>query len=410
MSSNATRREFIAALGMAPLGLALPPEIRGISAPTASVAGQGEEYLFAPGLIYLNTAALGPCPRRVVEETQRAWLAMEASPAAMAYGEGATLDAAEAVRGRAAALLGCETEQIVITRSTTDGMNAIAQGLTWRSGDRILTSDQEHEGGTCCWTYSAKRHALEIDTVSIPLDEHDPERIVRRFADRMTARTRVISVSHVLSSTGLRMPVAELASLARSRGALCIVDGAQTAGGLEVDVKALGCHAFATSGHKWLMGPKGTGLLYLAPEAEEQIRPIQLEDGRAYYSHSGGVGNLPGAIGLGVALSILEATGIAAVERHNMALRNRLYGELQNVRNLEVVSAGPGPAASQLIAFSVPAHIDSQALLRSLRDKYRIIVKMVPKRWMNGIRLSLHVFNTDEHLDALLSALRSELA
>lgn len=408
MFSNATRREFVGGLGIAAFGYALPPELFGASAETSAV-DKREEYLFAPGLIYLNTAALGPCPRRVVEETQRAWHAMEASPAAMAYSEGATLAAAEAVRAKAASFLRCNMEQVVITRSTTDGMNAVAQGLTWRSGDRILTSDQEHEGGTYCWTYSAKRHGLEIDTVAIPLDEHDPARIVQRFADRVTPRTRVISVSHVLSSTGLRMPVAQLAALARSTGALCVVDGAQTAGGIEVDVTALGCHAFATSGHKWLLGPKGTGLLYIAPDAEEHIRPIQLDDGRAYYNHSGGVGNLPGAIGLGVALAILDAAGIAAVQRHNMALRNRLYSELQNVPTVEVVSAEPGLAASQLVAFSVPAHIDSQALLRSLRDKHRIIVKMVPKRWMNGIRLSPHVFNTDEHVDAVLSALRSEL-
>jgi len=88
--------------------------------------------------------------------------------------------------------------------------------------------------------------------------------ILKRLADNLTKKTKLISVSHVFSSTGLRTPIAEIAALARANGALCIVDGAQAAGAIEVNVKTLGCHAYATSGHKWLMGPKGTGLLYLS--------------------------------------------------------------------------------------------------------------------------------------------------
>ncbi|MGH9940689.1 MAG: aminotransferase class V-fold PLP-dependent enzyme, partial [Blastocatellia bacterium] len=94
-----------------------------------------------------------------------------------------------------------------------------------------------------------------------------------RFAAAITRNTRVISVSHVLTSTGLRMPVAELAALARDRGVLCVVDGAQAVGQIAVNVSALRCHAYAASGHKWLMGPKGTGLLYVSPDAADAIAP-----------------------------------------------------------------------------------------------------------------------------------------
>src|SRR5262249_52453534 len=157
-----------------------------------------------------------------------------------------------------------------------------------------------------------------------------------------TPRTRVLTFSHVLSSTGFRMPVAEISALARSRGCIAVVDGAQAAGGIEVDVKTFGCHAYATSGHKWVLGPKGTGLLYLSEELGRTIDPIALQAGRAAYSASSGVSSLPSVIGLGAALEYLSAIGIRRIETHNLALRNRLFAALQDVPKLRVVSPAPG--------------------------------------------------------------------
>src|SRR5258707_11814357 len=97
------------------------------------------------------------------------------------------------------------------------------------------------------------------------------------------------------------MPVREIAALARSRGVVCVVDGAQAWGQIPVDGKKIGCHAYATTGHKWLMGPKGCGVLYLSPDAHEAIQPVQLEDGHRFNSNATGVGCLPLAIGLGAA-------------------------------------------------------------------------------------------------------------
>lgn len=230
-----------------------------------------------------------------------------------------------------------------------------------------------------------------------------------RFAAAITSETRVISVSQVLGSTGLRMPIAEISALARSRGILCVVDGAQSAGGIEVNVKSLGCHAYATSGHKWLMGPKGTGLLYLASELGTDIEPIQLHDGRGYYSHSSGVGNLPGVIGLGVALESLSATGMATIERHNRELRDRFYEGLMRIPTVTVVSAPPGPLTSSMVTFTLPAGYNNVEFMGVMHERHQMIVKSVPKQWLNGIRLSTHIFNTEQEVDAVLSVLRTEL-
>ena len=288
-------------------------------------------------------------------------------------------------------------------------MNSLAQGIRLGQGDRVLLTDQEHEGGSLGWQYRSRRDGVHIDVVPIAVTDHDPDEIVRRFAAAMTPATRVISVSHVIASTGLRMPIAEIAALAKRRGALCIVDGAQAVGQIDVNVKSLGCHAYATAGHKWLMGPKGTGLLYVDRDAAG-IEPIQWEDGRRFIANSTGVGSLPLAAGLGVAIDAMSARGMAAVERHNIALRNRAYAGLEEIPKLEVVSTPPGPLATALVAARLPADIDSRHVRDTLRQKHDVIIKMVEKRWFNGIRLSPHIFNTEQDVDTALRAIRSVLA
>ena len=108
----------------------------------------------------------------------------------------------------------------------------------------------------------------------------------RAIAAGIRTETKVISVSHVLWTTGRKMPVAEIAALSRDKGLLCVVDGAQAVGGMPVDVKALGCHAYATTGHKWLLGPKGIGLLYISADAADAIKPVQWMSGKKFVSGS----------------------------------------------------------------------------------------------------------------------------
>jgi selenocysteine lyase/cysteine desulfurase len=254
-----------------------------------------------------------------------------------------------------------------------------------------------------------QRRGAVIDRVAIAPEDHDTAAIVRRFADAIAPATRVISVSHVITSTGLRMPIAEICKLARSHNIISIVDGAQAVGAMPVDVKALGCDAYATSGHKWLMGPKGTGLLYVSKHASAAIQPIQWQEDHRYGANSAGVGPLPLAIGLGAAIERLQAIGMAEVERHNLELRNRAYAGLKQIPKLRMVSAPPGPLATALVTCKLPDAIDSKVLRDTLFNKHRIVVKMVEKQWFNGIRISPHVLNTEAHIDAVLGALRVEL-
>lgn len=375
----------------------------------AAAAGVKGEYLFADGLTYLNTGTLGPCRRATVHETLKRWEDLESNPVSF-YGKFGAEPVAEKTRSVAASFLGCDPGEIVVTSSTTSGMNAIAQGLRLKPGDRILTTNHEHGGGLLCWKYFEKYYGAVIDTVSFAPEEHDTEAVLSRIRSGIRKETKLITVSHVLSSTGLRMPVTEISALARSHGVLCIVDGAQAAGAIHVNVRELGCHAYATSGHKWLMGPKGTGLLYIAKEAQSIIRPMQFEESYNTYNDTNGVVNLAAILGLAVAIEHLESIGIAKVEEHNLSLRNRLYGRLTNSKRLKLVSPAAGPLAAPMVAAVLPEDINKKAFVQMLLDKHRLSIRPTHDQFgFNGIRFSTHIFNTAGEVDYAAAVVEKEL-
>lgn len=413
-SDKYNRKKFLATIGAVSTGGILLNTMLPISSAQAQTnsffPGQPEnEYLFSEGLTYLNTGTLGPCRRDTIEESLKIWEELESLPVKF-YGKFGAESLAEKTRGVAAGFLGCDISEMLITNSTTSGMNAIAQGLRLKAGDRILTTDQEHGGGLLCWNYFARYYGVIVDKINIPPGENNVELILKRVKDNLRKKTKLISVSHVFSSTGLRMPIAEISSLARANGALCIVDGAQAAGAIQVNVKKLGCHAYATSGHKWLMGPKGTGLLYLSKDAQDIIRPMQFEESYNTYNDGNGVVNLACILGLGKAIEYLESIGISEIEEHNLSLRNRLYGKLKDLNNVTILSPGEGSLASPMLTLLLPDRFEKSSFVKMLFDKHKLSIRPTHKEFgFNGIRFSLHIFNTEKEVDFVSEVMHKEL-
>ncbi len=405
--SEINRRSFLTAAGILAAGSVTPAMAQITSAYTPGHPGN-DEYFFPEGFIYMNTGTIGPCRRKTVEETTAAWKQLESLPLQF-YAAKFAPALAEKTRMAAASFLGCDTSEIMITKSTTDGMNAIAQGLRLQPGDRIITTNQEHDGGLNGWNYMARYYGVLIDSINIPFDTHDPAQLLENISKAIKPRTKLISISHVFSSTGLRLPVAEISKLAQSKDILCIVDGAQAVGAIKVNLKELGCHAYATSGHKWLMGPKGTGLLYISKEVQHKIRPIQFEDSYNTFNESSGVGNLPGILGLATAIDYLNETGIEKAEQENLSLRNRLYHSLLSEPKLNIQSPPPGPMASPLLSCRLPENIDAGKFSSMFLETHKISFRLVHKKWFNGVRFSVHVFNTEKQVDRLVEVIRKEL-
>lgn len=407
-SSKYDRRKFLGAITASAAGGVFINTTSSLSAANASEESKSD-YLFADGLTYLNTGTLGPCRRETVRESVKMWEELESMPVKF-YGKSGAEELAEKTRTIAARFLGCDLSEILITNSTTSGMNAIVQGLRLKAGDRILTTNHEHGGGLLGWEYLAKYYGVGIDTVIIPKDENNAAPILDKIRKNIRKKTKLISASHVFSSTGLRMPIAEISAFARSKGILCIVDGAQAAGAIKVNVKELGCHAYATSGHKWLMGPKGTGLLYLSKDAQDIIRPMQFEESYNTYSNGNGVVNLPCILGLGKAVEYLESIGIDKIENHNLSLRNRLYDKLKNLSNLTILSPAAEGLSSPMLTCLLADKFEKTSFVKMLLDKHKLSIRPTHKEFgFNGIRFSLHIFNTEKDVDFAAEVLRQEL-
>jgi selenocysteine lyase/cysteine desulfurase len=358
------------------------------------------------GLTYLNCAAMGPTSRAVLEEVSRWSRELEANPAGEGYG--ALERGMDDVRVKAARLINASLPEVSLTTSVSHGMNIVAQGIDLQVGQRVLTTNQEHPSGQACWEYFARTRNAVIDVVQVPYDVRHGQEILRLFEAKITPQTRVISVSHVTSPTGIQMPVERIAQLAREHGCLCVVDGAQTVGAQPVDVKRIGCQAYAANGHKWLLGPKGTGFLFISEDARKEIDPQALQDGPNAYTKITGVANIPGMLGLGNAIDQLNSAGQTNIQKRIQELREYAYQELRKVSSVSLISPLAGELASPLLAFRIAGVKDYRSLWGLLSSKYSIVLKLVPQQYFSGaLRISPHVYNNEEDIDRLIHAIKS---
>lgn len=416
------RRRFLSAAAVAPFSrlLSAVPEATTDDSEAVFWANIRREFRLDPNRAFFNTGTLGSSPRVVTDAVNEAMRMMDALPTYGYWAQGMPL--AFKVRDKAAALLGAEPVEVTITHSTTEGMNMIGLGLDLRPGDHVLTSTHEHPGGMAVWDFLAQHRGIVVDTLPLPLSPERHDEILQSIETRIRPRTRLIVISHILYSTGLVMPVKQIGEIARRKGILYLVDGAHPVGMRPVNVKELGCDFYAASGHKWLCGPRGTGLLYVKKDHLKRLRRFI----HAYPEHHvpADVGtidtqvsrlnfawttNLHDILGLGAAIEFHQRIGADRVDAHNMALINRFKRAVVELPNLELISTFDGPLASPMATVRIIGKSNKQVFKR-LRDQWRITVKEVADaelpQPLNAIRISPHIYNTAAQVDELIGALR----
>lgn len=356
------------------------------------------EFCVSPGLVHLNTGTLGSTPRRVLDAVSALMYELEGDPAGNVFGPlGSRM---ESVRAKAAEFLGAELDEVALTENTTAGMNAVAQGVArWlREGDEILSTDHEHPGGSVCWEYLERQLGVKVVRIPMPAPVRDPDQVLQLVCERLTPRTRIVSLSHVETITGLRMPLAEIAAVTRPRQILLVCDGAQAPGMLKVDVKALGVDTYASSSHKWMLAPKGSGLLYVRREVQDRVQPMVLSAGYQSYTAASGTRNVPQILGHGLAMDFHHAIGRDRVEKRCCALAAELRGRLERIGALKLLSPTHDQLASGIVTFGLRTG-KNQAIYERLLAEHNIVVKVVPKPEYNALRFSTHVYNCEDDLD-----------
>jgi isopenicillin-N epimerase len=391
-------------------------------APDEQVFAEARRHFLLPaGVAYFNTGTLGASPREVVDEVAGSLRKMESELADWDYsrqdGEPLTgyqeLPEVRAALGR---LVNARADEIALTQNATMGINFLASGLDLQSGDEVVTTDQEHVGGISPWRLAARRRGVVVKELPLLSAAAGPpgagrvQNVIDLFAGAIGPRTRVMMVSHITSSLGVHMPVRELCALARQRGALAFVDGAQAVGQIAVDVQALGCDAYAASPHKWLLAPKGTGFLHVTRAVQDRLwttlasRAFEDRERGAFRFMQYGTGSVPVINGLMAALRFVDSIGMARIQRWDAMLTRRLREGLARIPHARLAS----PADPQLGAAITTFGVEGQPA-RALQDAlWQRRIRVRAQRSGAGVRLSAHLYNAPSDIDAVLEVVRAQ--
>ena len=368
--------------------------------------------------IWMNTGWSGPSPIQVVEALKNR-IDMETMnpPASMRV-----IESAREIRGEAlqavGRLMNADPEELVLTRNTTEGLNMVLSGLDWQPGDEIVTCSLEHPSVLAPAWMIGLRYGVGVRIVN--LDPHDSKEVMlEKFQAAMTPKTRLIFISHIQYSTGVRMPTPELARMAHENGAEILLDGAQTAGHIALDMVADDYDYYAIPGQKWMLGFEGVGALYIRRELLPRVHPAHT-GGRGMESpvtpdhivpnpatmdkFLGGSGSIPLQAAFLEATRFIEAIGVENIEARNRQLASRLKAQLKESPRVTVLSPDDGPLSSGLVAFSVEGW-ESDPMTDHLWENNRIVVRHI--EYPAGVRASLHFFNTEDEVDQLAEAVRS---
>ncbi|MBN1872898.1 MAG: aminotransferase class V-fold PLP-dependent enzyme [Anaerolineae bacterium] len=361
--------------------------------------------------VYLNVGTYGimPAPAlssflELVEEYERFGL----------FSTSGVHQKAEAARVALSQLLGCEATQITFTGNATDGTNLVLAGLTWQAGDEVIVTDEEHEAINHPLLYLQRSKGIRMRRIKV---SPEPDVMRQHCADVASERTRLLAFSHVTCETGTRLPAAEMCLWAAERGILTLVDGAQSLGVFKTHIDDIGCDFYTGNGHKWLSGPKGTGIFYTSPARLLELSPAHVgagslehanvDSGQADLWTSGrrfefGTRATSLYAGLGYSLAWLENLGWDNIEQYIAHLSNYLKTKILARSYLHLLTPQPFAQSSGLTTFVMDAW-DAGKLSQELMRRARVRVRVIPH--YNAIRISTTYFNNEADVDMLIDTL-----
>ena len=343
----------------------------------------------------MNAANLCPSPRAVAERVSGLTRDIDVDcsfPNRAKFGP-----LLEASREAAAAQLGVTADEIALVRNTSEANNVVNAGLPLEAGDEVVVWDQNHPTNNVAWDVRAARHGLTVTRVATPAAPSGSDELAAVFERALTPRTRVLALTHVSNVSGVRLPVRELCDVAHRRGIHVHVDGAQSWGALDVDLRDLGCDSYTGSAHKWFLGPKEVGLLYVRADRVAGIWPSIVAP-----SWGGEVEPRPRGARKFESLGQRDDAALAAVAT-TVAFHDRLgmaHVEARIVELATALKAGLVEAGFELVTPMAPELSGGVVIAACEPDRRGALVAALYERYgiagaaTGGLRLCPHVYNT----------------
>lgn len=356
------------------------------------------QFAFREERVPMNAANLCPSPRAVADRVEE--LTRDIDRDCSFNNRAKFSEMLEESRAAVAAQLGVGPDEIALVRNTSEANNTVNAGVPLSPGDEVVLWDQNHPTNNVAWDVRAARFGFSVRRVSVPADPADPDQLAAPFVEALSGRTRVLSVTHVSNVSGIRLPVRRLAAEARRRGVHFHVDGAQSWGALEVNLREMGCDSYSASAHKWFMGPKEAGLLYVREGRIPGLWPATVAPGWGDDAD-------PDVVGARKFESLgqrddacLASVGTAAVF-HSAIAPPAVAARVAHLA--AALKEGVVEVGMTLVTPSDPKLSGGVCIVRATGDRRAAVNRLYEEHGIagagtGGLRLCPHVYNTMDHV------------
>jgi cysteine desulfurase / selenocysteine lyase len=379
-----------------------------------------DDYPITKKTIYMNNGAVAPTPLSTIKAMTDFMLTCAQggpdSPSTFDY----IKSLLDELRTRVAHLINCEHDEVVLVQSTTEGLNIVANGLDWKTGDTIVVRGGRHEHYANYLPWVALSQKKGVQLRELAMTDEDGYFDLGQL-EKLVKGSRLITLSHVLYNTGAILPVEEVGRIAQENGVLFCVDAAQSAGTISVDVKKIGCHFMAFPGFKWLCGPMGIGVFYCSKKAFEILEPPEIGSESATLSEQNimtyldmpdrlqaGFRNFPGAVGLEASLRYILRIGLERIRKKNMNVAGILREEIAKIPAVKMYGPDDESKRSSIVTF-ISQKADSSTLIRQLEQNRIILAARDIGRGKKAVRAAPHFFNSEEEASITASYVKSLL-
>jgi selenocysteine lyase/cysteine desulfurase len=314
------------------------------------------------------------------------------------------------IAARLAGMLNCPEDTLIITRNTTESLDMIIGGYPWREGDEAIFALQDYGAMKDHFGQISRRYGVVCKTVSVPNHPQSDEELVSLYESRITPRTRLLMICHMINITGQILPVRKICDMAHRHGVEVLVDGAHCVGHIPVDIASLNCDYYGSSLHKWLSAPLGAGMLYLRPEHIPRIWPLLAEHKREPndISRLNHTGTHPVHTDLAIenAMDYLQVIGQERKTNRLRYLQHYWSDSLREVPDV-VVNTPEDPERSCGIANVGIAHMKPKKMAELLMEEFGIFTVAIDYANVKGCRITPNVYTTTGELDRFVTAVKT---
>jgi selenocysteine lyase/cysteine desulfurase len=366
-----------------------------------------QSFTVSPSIINLNNGGVSPAPKTVQDAMKRYYDLCNEAPS---YYMWRVLDMGrETLRTNLAQIAGCSAEEIAMNRNSSEGLETVIFGLQLKAGDEIVLSKQDYPNMVNAWKQREKRDGIVLKWINLELPSENENYLVNSYTSAFTSKTKLVHITHIINWNGQVLPVKKIAAEARKKNIEVLVDGAHSFAHLDYAIPDLDCDYFATSLHKWLYAPIGSGLLYVKKDKIKDVYPLfasddPMKDDIRKFEH---LGTRPFFIeqAIGKSVEFHQMLGAERKQKRLHYLKNYWMEKVKDVPNVSLhTSLHPkwgGAIGMVSVKDKKAAELDS-----FLFSKYKLHTVAIEWENIKGVRVTPNVYTTTNDLDKLVEGIK----